>query len=280
MLIARYATTMTDADWQPSTVMLCAYDGEFDVDLWPGRYLINGRNRLAAVIESGLPQLFVIEHHVTTNAGDVHHLYQVQDRGRTRTVADIFRSIGLDEELGLSISDLRWLSQGHALIAVKFTRRKPGLTDPFARADFVRDWMSECLAWRACVRRARPRIQVTLGASPITAMALYLLRHQRGKAEPFLTDLCADDGLQQGTPVKTLHDWIMDHRVQHMDLNQYCRAIASAWNAVYAGVTLDRILVRERDDLPINILGTPLAHRVIHRNRRKIVAGEEPNDTA
>lgn len=261
-----YAGMMRRNEWRISTIMLCTYDGTppqtaADTGEGPaleaGTFIINGRNRLTAVIESGTRQGFLIEHHHVSRPVDVHDLYMTQDRGRSRTPGDVYRAMALDEELGLSLHHLRMIGEAESYIQNGFNLRAQNQSiDPYRRAMFVRAWVNEGRAWIACLKGSRSAFINLLSASPVTAVALVILRHQPERAAHFLTDFAHDDGLTQGMPAKALHDWVIENRVRGMPNHHYARHVAGAWNAFYEDRPLERILVRN-PDLPIRILGTP-----------------------
>jgi hypothetical protein len=274
-VVRHYATMMRAREWGISTIMLCTYtpDGATQAetigpapsgtveDLPPGTYIINGRNRLNAVIESGSRPTFLVEHHLVSTPGEVHSLYMTQDRGRTRQAQDVYRAIGLPEELDLSLWDLRMIGEAESYVMTSFGARIQNITvDPYRRADFIRDWAPEGRDWKSCVEGSRSYLKHYLTASPITAVALVILRFQPEQATRFLTAFAHDDGLRQGTPEKTLHDWVIENRVRSMPAHHYSRHVAAAWNAAFEERDLERLLIRDADR-PIRILGTPYTGR-------------------
>jgi hypothetical protein len=268
-VVRNYRDMMQRGEWQPSTIILATYDGTPQHShealgdgplLAGGTYLLNGRHRLAAVIDSDTVQPFLVEHHVVSWPADVHHLYMVQDRGRSRSAGDVYHALGLDEKLGLSLHNLRMIGEGHHYISSGFSQRRPAVIDAYARAAFVQEWADEGRDWLTCVAGARAKTMVLFTASPVTAVALVILRWQRERGMAFLTAFTHDDGLHQGTPEKTLHDWVLVTRVRTMLDHHYARHVAAAWNAYYEGRGLERVLIRD-PDIPIKIAGTPFTGR-------------------
>lgn len=268
-VVRNYSGMMTKGEWQPSTIILCTYDGTPQTSheavgegpmLERGTYLLNGRHRLSAVVDSDTSVRFLVERHLTSWPADVHHLYMVQDRGRSRTAGDVYRALGLDETLGLSLHNLRMIGEGHHYIQSGFAARRPAIIDAYARAAFVQAWVEEGRDWITCVSGSRSKSIPFLTASPVTAVALVILRFQREQAMRFLTAFTHDDGINQGTPEKSLHDWVMETRVRTMIDHHYARHVAAAWNAFYAGRSLERVLIRD-PEAPIKIAGTPFTGR-------------------
>jgi hypothetical protein len=261
-----YAQMMRQQEWGISTIMLATYDGtppRHAADtgegplLDPGTYIINGRHRLNAVIESGLAQTFLIEHHHCRRPIDVHLLYMAQDRGKSRQPADVYRALGMMDELELNTNELRLIGEAEGYIATSFGPRRSGMIiDAYQRAAFIREWAEEGRAWLHCLHGSRSIQKSYLSASPITAVALVILRFQPTKATTFLTAFTNDDGLKQGQPAKTLHDWVIETRVRGMQEHAYARYVISAWNAYWEGRTLDRLMTRDHER-PVRIHGTP-----------------------
>lgn len=270
-VVRLYADMMRRGEWDVSTLVLASYDGTpaegeaagEGILLPQGSYLINGRNRLNAVVESGIPTMFLVEHHLCSRPVDVHRLYMHQDRGKVRSAADVYRAMGLAEALDLSNHYLRLIGEAEHYLRSGFEVRRQLLINAEKRAEFIIDWVQEGRDWISCFGSSRSRFIAYLTASPVTAVALVILRFQPQKAMTFLTAMAHDDGLAQGTPEKALHDWILETRVRGMAEHHYARHIAAGWNAAFEGRSLSRIVVRDLS-LPIRIAGTPFTGKQEH----------------
>jgi hypothetical protein len=270
-VVKLYADMMKRNEWGVSTVMLASYDGTpatgadaGDGLLLPqGTYLINGRNRLNAVVESGMPTTFLVEHHLMQRPVDVHHLYMRIDRGKARTPADVYRAMGLAESLGLSTNNVRLIGEAETYLRSGFESRRQVVLDAERRAEFIIDWVPEGREWIQCFSSSRSRFVSYITASPVTAVALVTLRFQPAKAMAFFTAMAHDNALAQGTPEKALHDWLLETRVREMAEHHYARYVATAWNAAYEERSISRLMVRDVS-LPIRILGTPFTGKQPH----------------
>lgn len=251
-----YADMMVAGDFLVTTIMVADYTGPATAELSPGRYLLNGYHRLAGVVRSGTTLVFLCEQHRVADPDLVHRLYSVQDRGRSRSISDVFRSLGLDAVHSLSIKDLRSISEAAPHILNGFTMRRKAQTDAFARALFVKEWIAEGRRWSALLHSSPNRLRWMVSASPITAVFLVALRHQPERAVDFIGDVMRDDGLKAGSPAKATIDWIVDHRVRAMPEHEYARHIAAGWNAFFEDRPLERVLVRDLT-ASIRIAGTP-----------------------
>jgi hypothetical protein len=288
--VTLYADMMAKHEWGVSTLLVCHYLGvdgsgaarpasvEDPEPLKAGRYLLNGRNRLMAVVESGASVPFLIEMHETEIEDDVHNLYSWQDRGRSRTVADVFRSVALEHELNLPIGHLRICGEAFQHITTEFNPRRRWLTDAYARVAFVREWREPARLWHEALRGARSAFRNHITASPVTAVAMVTLRDQPEKALKFWSDIATQDALRLGTPEKTLVDWLTDNRVREHGEAHYARFIATGWNAWFVGNEVERLVVRDMDG-PINIVGTSFERRRVQRRKAPTNGdGEEPTD--
>lgn len=258
-LAGYYASIMERGEWAVSTLIVAEYTGPDTTVVKHGqRWLINGYHRLEGLIMADLTLAFVIEIHQIADESDIHALYAVQDRGRSRSINDVFRSLGLSDELGWKESELRLVGEGQPLITHDFgTYAKVLLVDPYERADFIREWRAEGRDWLDCIKLARlRRYAAYLGASPVTAVALVTLRYQREKALTMWMDVARNDGLRAGTPEHTLATFLLSTRVREMAVREYARYVAQAWNSYYRDKGLTKMMGRG-GDAPIKILGTP-----------------------
>jgi hypothetical protein len=271
-VVRLYADMMRRNEWDASTILLATYDGTpattgdtaGDGVLLPqGTFLINGRNRLSAVVDSGIAQTFLVEHHLCSRPIDVHRLYMHQDRGKPRSAADVYRAMGLAEALDLSNHYLRLIGEAEHYLRSGFEVRRQVLINAEKRAEFIIDWVREGRDWIQCFQSSRSRFVPYFTASPVTAVALVCLRFQPQKAMEFFSAMCHDDALNQGTPEKSLHDWLLETRVREMAEHHYARYVAAGWNAYYEGRALSRIVVRDLS-LPIRIAGTPFTGKQEH----------------
>jgi hypothetical protein len=253
-----YGEMMTRGEWRVSTLLLATYTGPATDELRPGPYLLNGYNRLGGVLASGLAVRFLVEHHHLADAAAVHDLYAVQDRGRSRSISDVLRSLGLPDELQIRIDALKTASEAEPLIAGNFEHRQKTQTDAFGRVAFIRDWLPEIRSWVEATAGTPHRLRPFVYPAPVTAVFLYILRHQPERAPAFIRAICHDDGLHVGTPEKTTLDWLQDNRVRTMQVASYARHVAAGWNAYYENRPLERLLVRDIAATRPRIAGTPL----------------------
>lgn len=253
-----YSAIMQRGEWTISTLVIAEYVGPDTDEMKTGdRFLMNGYHRLEALVMADATLAFVVELHRMRSVDDIHALYSAQDRGRSRSITDVFRSMALADELGWKEHELRTVAEGWGLIVHNFgPYSRTALADPYERADFVRDWKREGADWIDILNARHSPLRSYLKASPITSVALVTLRHQREKALGFWLDVSRNDGLRAGTPEHALVNWILANRVRSMRTQEYARYIAIAWNAFFRERGLVKMALRD-PDASFRLLGTP-----------------------
>lgn len=92
-----YARQMsTDAWLDGTTLKLASIRGRKQ------KMLVDGQHRLLALIASGCPQTFSVVEIDCDDDNDLALLYSTTDRGRQRTVTDMYRTVHLADEVGVT----------------------------------------------------------------------------------------------------------------------------------------------------------------------------------
>jgi hypothetical protein len=234
------------------------------------KFLTDGQHRLAAIVVSHKPQRFVVVERALDNEDAVAADYTRTDKNMVRTVADDYRVLLLENELGLTATQVNKLGAAVNVIYGNFLPRagtqKMHLDDKLrlmreyndAYGDFL-EAISGCPGdmWKRMNRRA------TLG------VALVTFRHSvlayGSKVEEFWKGTAFDDGLRAGDARKVALRHIlstgMEGGAQGGSKNvatwEYSsRVIANCFNAYVT--EQPRLLTRVRDtSKPITILGSP-----------------------
>jgi hypothetical protein len=245
--------------WQRSIIMVC-YVGE-------DYYLIDGQNRLAAIVISGIEQEFLVIKRFCKDLQEVRDIYSVQDIGLKRQQCDILRAQingsddhTLDEkQLGTVGTAIRVLMSGFNGTSARTTNRIPN--DTMMKRIFQFEAAGD--AFFSCLEGEK-KDRKRFNGSPVMALALATFDGAAKKAHDFWEEVSMGGGLN-GSPTAQAYDIIMNNLVDTLNVGVMSRLLALTWNAYYDGTTLPAVpvtadvttLVDGRQKLnPIRIAGT------------------------
>lgn len=193
---------------------------DFDSD---GR-LSNGQHRLVAIIESGLPQTFVVVEGVAPKA------FAKRDRSYGRTPGQILKMDGFTNGDALAnAAAILWLEETGRLgggwterpdadLILEIVERNPGLEEAVSRANMTATalYMSRGLAGWAYFKFSR--IDETL-------------------AEEFFQNLKTGVGLSEGDPALVLRNRLLSMRASRsrLQVRDVAVLLVRAWNHCFAG---------------------------------------------
>jgi hypothetical protein len=232
------------------------------------KFLTDGQHRLAAIIASNKQQRFVVVERTLESEDALAFDYTRTDKNMVRTTADDYRVLLLENELGLTPTQVNKLGAAVAVVFSNFMSKfgKMHLDDKLrlmreyndAYGDFL-ETVAGCPGdmWKRLNRRA------TLGVAIVT------FRHSTltygSKVEEFWNGIALDDGLRAGDARKVALRHILSTGMEggaqggskSVSTWEYSsRVIANCFNAYVAGQS--RLLTRVRDtSKPILILGSP-----------------------
>lgn len=229
--------------------------------------LVNGRHRLCAQIEAGVPidwQITILD--VQTQE-DVNALYfRFDTLSRKRSESDIVRAAGIAGEYNLSgrISQ-RLLTVG--VIICNGMKITPGsLWDPYLRTpdgklSALEPWLPYIAKLDHIILEARcdATLSDKLRNTQIVAAAALTLKHQPERAEEFWSGIAANDGLRRGDPRHTFIQSAMDRHFAMGRSDVGLCVTSIAWNAFYRGEKRAILKIAPNYD-PI-FLGTPFDGR-------------------
>lgn len=245
----------------PITVVWCQADAQW--------YLCDGQHRLSAVVKYGHPVTLDVRTLTVDTFAEVAEIYSRLDRGVSRSMADVIKARGDTLAVDVPPSPLYRLQAGLPIIAAGFSTaamgyaQTPEMRNGDVRVALVQDWAAELEAYYACLLAGQVaslghsnRFGRIVYAASVTSVALVTLRYQPEAARVFWTTMYRDDGLRQGTPEKTLGNYLVQANVTRLGRARITWNVAAAWNAAFEGRRLERLSVRDVT-LPIVIAGTP-----------------------
>lgn len=237
--IPQYARDMQTGRWNSDS-------GEtlkVDVD---GR-LIDGQNRMHAVILAGVPIEFDVAYDVPTEA------MQIIDTGAARTASDALRIDGTPERTRVA-GIVRWSILWDAKV---FTGRG-GTFNP-TTTEIIERYRSEMILFNSAAQRAGDCQRLGLGTGGSAGTAHYLF--SRITAEPthqFFDQYISGANLPENCGPLALRNKMARRKIDRITRAEELALFVRAWNAWRDGKTLERMTIVRAGDL--NNLNFPQPH--------------------
>lgn len=116
--VARLAKQMKNSRFQDVSPihLICCEENELT-------YLVNGQHTLNAIIQSGVSVALTIRRDIYKTIDDVRLAYTVTDHSKGRRPQDTYRAIGLDTKLGLTLSEIDYMSSAIKFMSSGFTHQ-------------------------------------------------------------------------------------------------------------------------------------------------------------
>lgn len=216
------------------------------------RYLVNGRHRLAAVIEADVAVEFVmIVHNGTYN--DALRMYQVYDQQATRSFSDIVHSDVLNHsavgKLGAAIQIILSLEKHGKITTLSYFQE---------RIEHVSEWEQHYVEWEAI--RASIEYPNRFSTAPVNAAAIYTLRYQPEIARTFWSGVISGEtGVNTGE--RRLREYFLASAQSHGQANSDAArntritVCSICWNAAYHGKEIKGLYPKRYET---TFAGTPL----------------------
>ena len=229
------------------------------------RYLIDGQNRLRAVMEAEIPISFSVVEIDCEALEDVRVLYARFDKHKPRSIKDIIRAKNLSEKFDITETMCIYIWSGLRNIYNQwFNVPRENITD-----EDIERWMDD---WVAPVGDYMELLDRHYNHSfmkkpPMIACSLLVLKYSYKKGFDFIRCLMADDGLHQGTPEKTTHDFLLN-LFTNVNLGTTRsaakfqvgnKAFSCGWNSYHKGKALATISYAQKHLNRIELSGVPLA---------------------
>lgn len=212
--------------------------------------LIDGQHRLAAIANADTPVRIM----VTRNVDPAE--FSVIDVGRRRTPADALGVAGIEHNRNQIASVARFLRNYDRLDQSGWTDKHSARLDNSAILEAVQDYGPSKLNSAVRVGTTHGR----LSGINITVLStfFYLLhfRHDTPLVEvmKFIQGVSSGAGLQEGDPRLALRNSMMNPRHSgaktNKDRKNQMVAVLKTWNAYISGREINRLLVRDTEDMP------------------------------
>lgn len=224
--IPSYARDMINGNWNSDTGETIKFDFEGE--------LIDGQNRLQAVIMAGVPVAFDVP----------RRAMQVIDTGATRTAGDAMKIAGVHDRFRGS-AVVRWVIMWDAKV---FTG-SGGSFMP-TNSEIMQRFEQEPGAFDAATRRGADCQSRGLGNGSASGTAHYLFgRIDMDLTHSFFDQYIAGANLPDRSPILALRNRIARIRVDRLTRAEQLALFIRAWNATREGRPLDRMSVTRAGDL-------------------------------
>lgn len=257
------AEQMRDGTFLPYTTLEFVYqNGQ--------KALTDGQHRLAALVRSGIPQHFVVIERVAKDADDVGMIYGLTDINLRRTVADLTSAIHMDEETGLSRTQLNELGATVVFMQLGFRRPRSRAVDRRGLIDSMRENAEYAKAYYESIAGCSGQVRHSLGRSATLSIAIvtykYAYKTYGTRVDEFWTGAAFDDGLRANDPRKFAYQHLLTATMptggyrtlkrgtQIMSADDSARYIATCYNKFIQNEPVGLIRPMKK----FIILGTPI----------------------
>lgn len=214
-----------------------------------GWVVVDGQQRLHAIVRSGIPQDIVVVRHECGSVRDLAGLYARIDRGRGRSVIDAMRALGLlDGETSLSQTELKHFSQAAVLLRRDMTSAAiSGSTydakSAEARHDEMSKWSQPATLYFAHTRGAAER--KLFDRREVVAIGIVTFADAPKLAAEFWGGAAKDDGLRASDPRKKMLETMRKTPASRTGIGYLGNAVSACWNAYVEGRDLSKVIVRD-----------------------------------
>lgn len=231
--------------------------------------LTDGQHRLSAIVASGKQQRFVIVRRLLKNEDEVALDYTKTDKGKRRTTADDYKVLLLEEELGLTATQVNKLGGAVVLLNGRFANHFPRTMHTDERLKLMREYNDAYGAFLEISAGCSRDMYVRLARAATLAVALVTLRYSvlvyKNQVEEFWKGTIYDDGLRAFDPRKAANRHLLDTGMvggaqggsRKISTAAYSsRYLANCFNAYVSGKQLSYSKVFDTSK-PIEIKGSP-----------------------
>lgn len=244
---------------QDTMIEFCSVNGT--------EWLTDGQHRLAAVVVSGIPQRFVVVRRPMLDEEAVAIDYTRTDKGKPRTIAEDYKTLDLDSELGLTFTQIEKLGSAVQFINSGFYHAKTTKMHSKPRLALMREYAEPAELFFDDVAGASQPLRHRLDRRATLSVALVTYRYSTGefgrKVGEFWHGMVLDDGLRSTDPRKLAIRHIAEvgmaggaGSLRSVTPTYSSRFIARCFNLFVSGESAKQIKIMDATQ-PILILGSP-----------------------
>jgi hypothetical protein len=269
--VALLASEMEAGRFVGATTIRIAYLGD-------KAHLIDGQHRLSAIVASKRPQIFTVIEENAPSADYIAWAYGNLDTGRGRAPSDLYRPMGLHDQLDLTPTQINSLSAAVDILAGGMARAKPEVRPNKAERMRVITLYAPYMRELSVLISGAPKIVArSLGRGYVVAVALVSLRwraeirhpettNKGSSAALFWRGAATDDRLASKDPRKLVHrhltvtsmkaDSVRSNGNANTTSAYGARYIANCYNAYMKGESRAQTKVFD-ETAPFKMIGIP-----------------------
>lgn len=229
-------------------------------------HLVNGQHTLHAIVDSGKSQTCVVIRQHDCAADDLPKVFMHYDQQRKRSFADTAVAFQIPKKMGVHkhwvgrvAAAIKHGKSGFASPKSERTRSYISVADLF---DWVPSWENELHLIVDSIAFGKAEVTSRIHTASVFSVALITAYYKPEDAARFWNMVAHNDGLANGHPCKTLHEYLPKTKANKFGETvpgaEVSRAVAHCWNAYMEGRPYTRVSVRSDSlGLPLKLSGTP-----------------------
>jgi len=264
-VVKYYADMMRNGEWLPGSEIEIAYAPNDDGKV--AGYLVNGQQRLHAVIEADKSIPFVIKEVLCSDMDEVNIRYGLIDTGRGRNNADYVRAMGMEEELGFTQRQIGNIGAASIFIASDFFHRNKYKFTPAERVELIKGYAPAAHNYFDCVRSGPLTHAVAMYRTGTMSVGLVSFDESakvwgHDRVADFWTGIAKNDGLRVGDPRKLVVEHLRESSInsrlskKKYDVHHSARFVAQCFNAWLEARQITRTFVKDDGKGPIIVKGS------------------------
>lgn len=253
--VAKLARAMANNTFGVTTIERCDLNGR--------KFLTNGQHTLSAIVTSGITQNLPAVIHKVTSMEEVREWFYRGDIGKSRSVIDMYRAMGLPEKFGMVATDLNRFGGAVALAMVGLSGGV-GNIDIDERLEAMHDWYKYAKQYLSLIESPTMNKGLLMRRDCFT-IGMITCRDSKEEANDFWPLVASGDKLGRYDIREIYRRWLVSSQgvqnfPRHMGLALLLRYSAQAWNAWHDGKERKRLSVRSSRG-PVILKGTRFAER-------------------
>lgn len=236
-------------------------------------YLIDGQHRLSAIVASKKPQIFTVIEENAPSGDYIAWAYGNLDTGRGRAPSDLYRPMGLHEQLDLTTTQVNSMAAAVDILIGGMSRVRPELrANKAERMRVIALYAPYMREFSALISGSPKSVARSLNRGYVIAVAMVSLRWRIDNKDKgastalFWRGAATDDRLAAKDPRKVVHrhlssttmrgDTMRGSGLSVVSSSEGARYIAFCYNAYMKGQERSQTKVPD-PSAPFNMIGVP-----------------------
>lgn len=231
-------------------------------------WLTDGQHRLSAIVMSQIPQRFVILKKHAASEDSVAEDYIRTDQNILRTVAESYKTLGLEDEFGLTPTQLNYYGVAVAFVFQKFSGSLQKM-HPDDRLRMMREYNEPFGDYLEAIAGCRREIRGRMERAATASVAIVTYRYSanvfsRDKVDEFWNGIAMDDGLRSGDPRKAVVRHLLEYNMSGSVRSGQKKTTSAAFSSRYIATCFNAFIVGKElnyakpdQSQPMMIQGSP-----------------------